>query len=376
MSTRLKEHEGCLQARLVAGALLALLVAACGPSEISDGERRAALKGTTERVVLPTYAELGESARELSAQLAELSTASSAQDLARLRDSYHAVRSPFEESEAFAFGPAVELRSLSLLDEFPIDTAKLEAELSGAAELTAGYVVSLPATVRGLHGIEYLLFPEDDVQVEALLLEDSDAGARRRQYVRSLGQIVADSAQALSDTWAPQGGGYGRRFSEPGKPDSVSDSVQGGLDTLVTESVFLSELVADSKLGKPLDRAKGVAAPSVEESALAGTSLSDVLGNLRGMRSVYLGSRDGSDQVSLSSLVRTKSPSADEHARAAFDAARAAVEAIPEPLSEAVSARPETVNAGFDAVKTLRRVLATEVLGALGSSLMLGADGD
>jgi hypothetical protein len=92
---------------------------------------------------------------------------------------------------------------------------------------------------------------------------------------------------------------------------------------------------------------------------------------------VYFGSRDGSIGPSLSTLVRAKSPSADLHARRALDDAEASLLAVPEPLTLALSESPELVTAAFEAVKTLKRVLATEVLGTLGASLKFNDnDGD
>lgn len=358
---------------------LACLAVACQqrPPPLPDPGPRAALARTIQQVVLPTYQELDEGVRELAAQLAALGPASAASDLARLRDAYRSARLPLEEADAFAFGPAVELGSSLLLDPFPIDAATIDAELQGPAPLTPAYLRSLRASARGLHGAEYLLFPEDDVKLDLHLLEDSEAGARRRQYLSSIGQIVAEAARELHQAWAPQHGDYGRRFSEPGEPDSVLGTAQAGIDLLLMESVFLSEHVADTKLGRPRRRA-GVAATagSAGESVRAGMSLSDARSNLRGMRNVYQGARDGSAGPSISSLVRASRASADAHVLTAFDAAELALAAMPEPPSEPYAAGAPA-DAAFEAIKHLRRLLATEVLGALGSSLALDIhDGD
>jgi predicted lipoprotein len=65
------------------------------------------------------------------------------------------------------------------------------------------------------------------------------------------------------------------------------------------------------------------------------------------------------------------------HARAALADAEAAVLAIPEPLTLALQESPETVTEAYESVKSLKRVLATEVLGTLGASLKFSDnDGD
>jgi predicted lipoprotein len=361
-----------------AGWLAVGLLLGCAPVPLPDGDRRVALQTTTEQVIVPTYADLSARASELSALLDDLAAAPAAAELATIRQAYLDVRAPLEESAAFGFGPATDLRSLAALDQAPVDTAKIDAELGSETELTPQHLRSLGANKRGLHAIEYLLFPADDEGLEVALLADSLEGQRRRQFVSAAGQLVADSADELYLAWAPETGDYAGHFAKPGEPDSVSSNVQSGLDTLLNETVVLSETVADVKLGKPLGTATGgVADPAAQESERSGASLADMLDNLRGVRNVYFGTRDGSVGPSLATLVRAKSPSTDLHARAALADAEAALRAIPEPFTDALIESPELVSAAYDAVKTLKRVLATEVLSSLGASLKFSDnDGD
>jgi putative iron-regulated protein len=355
-----------------------LLAMGCGPVPLADGERREALRRTTEQVIVPTYSDLAERCAELSQLLEELALTPEQASLSDIRQQYLATRGPLEESQAFGFGPADELRSAAAIDQQPIDGPKIEAELAGTADLTVPYLSRIGANKRGLHAVEYLLFPEDDAELEAALQGASQASARRRQFLAAAGSLVAENAEALRDAWAADGGDYGRRFAEPGGADSVSAGVQAGLDTLINHAIFLSEVVANTKLGKPLGSATGGAIdPSAQESERSGASLSDALGNLRGVRNVYLGSRDGSIGPSLSTLVRAKSPATDLRARQALDEAEASLLAVPEPLTVALTDSPERVSAAFEAVKTLKRLLATEVLGTLGASLKFNDnDGD
>ena len=358
--------------------LAALLALGCAPVALPDGERRVALKGATEQVILPTYQELSARSDELSSLLEELVSSPAEADLEATRRAYLDVRAPLQEAGAFAFGPAVDLHSSAALDQSPLDVAKLDAELASDKELTVAALRKLGANKRGLHSIEYLLFPADDAELEAALLADDASGERRRQFASSAAQIVAASAHELLDAWEPENGGFARRFSEPGAPDSVSGSVQAGLDTLLNETVVLTELIANVKLGKPLGAdTGGKIDPAAQESERAGASVSDMLASLRGIRNVYFGSREGVAEPSLSTLVHAKNAAADVHARAALTDAEAALLAIPEPLTDALLDSPVTVQAAYDSLKALKRVLATEVLSSLGASLKFSDnDGD
>ncbi len=367
-----------LPVRLAGVVLLVALGSGCAPTPLEDGERRMALRETTERVILPTYVELGARTAELSQQLDELRAAPAAVDLSVVRQAYLDARVPWEESQAFAFGPAADLHAEAGIDQSPIDASKLEAELASESELSVKYVRGLGANKRGLHAIEYLLFPADDGELEAALLADDTAGERRRQFLSAAGQVVADSAGALLAAWDPEAGDYAGKFTRPGGPDSVATTVQAGLDTLLNEAVVLSEVVANVKLGAPLGATKGGKIdPSAQESERSGATSSDLLANLRGLRNLYLASRDEALAPSLSALVHGRSPSADLHARAALSDAEAALQAMPEPFTRALQESPESVTAAYEAVKALKRVLATEVLGTLGASLKFSDnDGD
>lgn len=354
---------------------------------MSDGERRTALRGTTELVILPTYRELADTTSSLADELDALESSGAGADSAReleradlgpARQAYLDVRAPLGESQAFAFGPAVDLHSSSKLDAAPVEADKVDAALAGDGALDVKGVRLLGADKRGLHGIEYLLFPEGDADVEAALLADDEAGRRRRSYLSSAARVVADAARELAEAWEPEHGDYAARFSEPGGPNSVSDTVQPGLDTLLNECVYLSEIVANRKLGDPLGvTSGGDVDPAAQESERSGASLADMLANLRGMRNVYRGGRDDSAASSLSTLVRGKSPATDRRVRDAFDAAEASLLAIPEPLTSALDEAPSTVNDAYESVKQLKQVLATEVLSTLGASLKFSDnDGD
>lgn len=358
--------------------LLGVLVLGCAPSALEDGERRLALRETTERVILPTYAELNTRAAELASLLEELEMSPADADLSATRQAYLDVRAPWEESQAFGFGPAADLHAQAGIDQSPIDTSKLEAELASESTLSDKYVRNLGANKRGLHAIEYLLFPADDAELEAALLRDDVAGGRRRRFVSAAGRVVADNAGALLAAWDPEQGDYAGRFSKPGGPESVAADVQSGLDTLLNETVVVSEVVANVKLGEPLGASSGGKIdPAAQESERSGATRGDLLANLRGMRNVYFASREQASQVSLSSLVHGRSPATDRHARAAFADADAALRAMPEPFTRALEESPESVQAAYDAVKALKRVLATEVLGSLGASLKFSDnDGD
>jgi predicted lipoprotein len=349
----------------------------CAPTALGDGPRRVAVTKTTERVILPTYADLSKMTGELSSSLDDLADQPSSADLAALREQYLAVRAPLEESRAFSFGPADERHSLTQLDQAPVDGAKLDAELAADTELTVEHVASLGANKRGLHAIEYLLYSPEQDAADAALVDAGIDGARRRQFLSALGELVSKEAHALEHAWSPDGDDYFDLLTQPGGPDSAFANVQGAVDLLLNQLVIASENAERSKLGRPLGVDGGGVDPSRQESERSGASLLELRAAVRGIHNLYRGDRERDTDESLSHLVHSRSPSADVHTLAAFEAAEQALEAIPEPFTTALEQNNKRVEAAYEAMKELRRLLATEVIGSLGGSLKFSDnDGD
>jgi predicted lipoprotein len=142
--------------------------------------------------------------------------------------------------------------------------------------------------------------------------------------------------------------------------------------------VFLSEFVASSKLGKPLGTSTGgVADPSLEESGPSDNSVEDMLGNLRSVRNVYLGTRTGTGGLGITTLVAKKSTSTDAAVKGALDDAIHLTESIPLPYRSALVEQRASVEAAYQSVKTLKRLLSTEVVALMGTTLKFNDnDGD
>jgi predicted lipoprotein len=68
-------------------------------------------------------------------------------------------------------------------------------------------------------------------------------------------------------------------------------------------------------------------------------------------------------------VVADRNPSADTDLKTALTKAKAAVKAIPGPLRTAVVNWRDAVQTAYHACRDLKRVLATEVAGELGTSL-------
>lgn len=366
-----------------AAAVCALALATtCAPVSLGDGPRRQAVRAMTEDVVRPSLADVAARAVELSAAAAALGAAPSQATLDAARAAWRGARPPWKECDAFAFGPAADDRLAVAIDQVPVEPAKIEAEIAGAAALTVDYVETLGADRKGFHAIEHVLFGAgDDAAVLASLTTDASA-PRRRDLVVALAGNLERKVQELGRAWAPDGGGYAELVAAPGAANPTYQTIKAVIDAFVNQAVFLTETVADARIGKPLGLATGgTPEPALEESGPSDNSLADMAASVRGIRAIYTGARDGGGGGSggggISALVAAQRPALDREARQLIDRALAAIDAVPRPFRVAVVEHQAEVQAAYDAVKELKLLLATEVLAALGATLSFNDnDGD
>ncbi|HWU87235.1 MAG TPA: imelysin family protein [Kofleriaceae bacterium] len=364
---------------MAACALLAL--ATCAPVPLGEGARRTTMRALTDQVVVPALDEAVLRAGAMADAARALADAPSQVALDAAQETWRTARRSWKETEAFAFGPATTDRLAASIDQASVDLAKIELELAGTAELTDLYVDNLGANRKGFHAVEYLLFRgggDDDAAVLAQLTTDPGA-ARRREMAAVLARGVARDAGRLQRAWAPpDGGGYAETLTSPGAANPTYPTIKSVIDAFINQSVFLAELLSDTRLAGPLGLASGGAPrPELEESGPSDNSLADLAAAVRGMRNVYTGSLDGAPGDGIGTLVAARGPATDRELREAFATALAAIDAVPRPFRTAVAEHRAEVQAAYDAVKELKRILGTEVISLLGATLKFNNnDGD
>lgn len=331
--------------------------------QLGDGERRTTARELTADVILPTFDEVVARASDQATAIRAFVAAPSSEQLELVRSAWRAARVPWKETDAFRFGPAKDLGYTVAIDQ-PVEPDKIEIELAGTGVFDAAYVENLGANKKGFHAIEYLAFADSIL-----------ADARRRELLVAYAENLEIKARALRAVWTES---YAAQFAQPGSANPEYATIKSVIDALANESLFQTELLADSRIGKPFGLATGgVPQPDLEESGPSDNSLADLVASLHGIRNIYFGSRDGTPGKGLGKLVAQQSTATDREVRLALDAAEAAIAQIPRPYRQAlIEQRPE-IAAAHAAVKELKQIIATEVIGALGSTLKFNDnDGD
>ena len=284
------------------------------------------------------------------------SAASEADAMALLPAVQHAwrdARVPWEQSEAFLFGPVDTDEHDPFLDTWPLNVTDLEAIIASSVDIAT---VELADDVQGFHALEYLLFQDKDGNTDpAAIVNALHTDERRRAYLRRVMGEFASHTQALRDSWDPEMGNFVAEFATAGHGSETYDSVAAAMEELVNGMSGIAEELAGAKMGDPL----AAGSNEEEESRYSNNSRIDFLNNVRSINNVYEGRFDQSDSTSMgvTDFVASQDPALDAEVRMAIRDAMAAIIAIPEPFGQSITDHPDAVQKAVDAATHLMEML-------------------
>ncbi len=356
--------------RLLAVAMISLLLAAGLPAAAADAPTAAAVAKTYADIAEAAYTDSLIDARKLKAAIDTLVKQPTEDNLIAARKAWIAARVPYLQTEAFRFGNKIvddwegrvnawpldegliDYVSQAYVDQASgnndlytanviasssikiggeeVDTAKITKELLANKLREAGGVETNVAT--GYHAIEFLLWGQD--------LNGTHAGAgnrpatdydtknctgghcdRRGQYLEAVTDLLVDDLAFMAAQWGPDGAARKAVMADDGRA-GVAALFKG------LGSLSYGELAGERmKLGLLIHD------PEEEQDCFSDNTHHAHYYDALGIKNVYLGAYkriDGStvSGPSASDLVKAKSPEADERTRAALDETMKHMQAI------------------------------------------------
>lgn len=308
-----------------------------------------------DNIVIPTYAELKDKSETLLSKVETFVSKGTDASLKDACDAWRATREPWEESEAFLFGPAATYNLDPSLDDWPLDKVQIENYLKSDIEFDPE---ALGHTVRGFHTLEYLLF-ENGKPRSASSISD-----RQKDYMIAVATGLRDDSFKLWYYWngdkklseadkklieelEPDNAndGFGARFKNPNMYDQAFKTEIDVIGQIVDGCTDISGEVGEQKIGGPFETKQ------VEEveSWYSWNSLDDYKNNILSIQHSYLGTLSDNisdlDKVggekSISYAVSKVDADLDNEIRTAIKDAYNAVDAIPAPFRSNLNAATE-----------------------------------
>lgn len=336
---------------------------------VDQTKAQEAVDAYVDRTVVPTYKAMKDKVTELQTAVTTFLNNKTQTNLDKACDAWRAAREPWEESEAFLFGPADYEGLDPSLDSWPLEMDEINAILKNQNwdDLEDGSLnedgEQSAWGVRGFHTLEYLLFDSGNPRDAAKV---TDAEAKYTQLVTN--RLLKDT-ETLYYSWSTDGKieGYSTCFGNEFKQHNTSRF--GSLATVISQifdgCIDIAGEVGDAKIGEPwntykTDQTAGVLAV---ESWYSWNSLTDYTDNIVSIQNSYLGGIEGNRGTSVSDLVKSVDADADQQMKDAIENAIKMINQIPAPFRNSLDKDAE-IQAAMDACSALSDAL-TKAKGAL-----------
>ncbi len=327
-----------------------------GTEPVSTTESdRDILASFVDSVVLETYQELANRSAELDTAVAQLVTAPSEASFQAARGAWVAARIPWEQSEAFLYGPVDTFGYDPAMDSWPLDHAGLDAAIAAYANID---VDTVDPSLKGFHAIEFILFGYEKAKTLAGL------SSQEKSYLRALTLNHKAVTGRLLKAWKEGIAGksaFALALKNAGESgNDFYPTTQAAIQELLEGMVGIADEVANNKIAQPFDQQD----PNLVESQFSFNSLDDFQNNIRSIRFTYQGSRTGTAAPeSISSRVSAQDPDLNQKVEAAIDNALGALQAIPDPFRKSIidpASRPKVL-AAQEAIRSLQEILDQNV---------------
>lgn len=303
-------------------------------------------------VIYNTYGDLADRAEKLNAAVTDLRFETNDINLSAAQQQWINTRRPWEQSEAFLFGP-VDTEGLDpAMDSWPVNAIDLQNLLDSDTELTVETVSALSDDLKGFHVIEFLLFGTGGSKTSAEFTE------RELMYLGAVANVLANDTQRLAQGWNPNDGNFLAEFAQAGSGSTTYPTQTAALQEMIGGMIGIAGELASVKLEDPIRLSDA----TLVESQFSFNSRADFMDNVRAIRNVYTGNYLLSEGPGLNALIKSTNPALDETINVQIEAAIAAIDAIPQPFAEAITASPAEVQTAIDAVNTLLVTLSNQLL--------------
>ncbi len=364
----LATRSGALVRSMFCSALLLTLTGCDNNTNAPETSYGPLLSDLTDQVIVPEHRAFATEADALVTALQALETSPTTDTLAGAQTAWRAARAGWRLLDPVHFGPILALATTDHID-VTADPAAIEAIVAGSGNVDDAAVSKATSQARGFLGLQYLLFSSDGSPPPAI---SSDALApRRRTLAKSMADDIALSAHNLDTRWEPNGGDYADALKNAGAGSAIYPTERAAVDALVNGVSYALEEVVHYRLSVPLGLTDGgTPDPSLDPTTLSDSAVADMSATLDGIGALY-------DSAGISSVVKTRSATVDQQMLTELSSTQAAISAITPPFATSLVNDSSTVQAAYDAGKTLKLTWNTNITSALGATLMpTDNDGD
>ena len=354
---------------------------------------KACINDYVDLTILPTYKSLKEESVTLSKAVKAFADAPTQANLDAACNQWVKTRVPWEQSEAFLFGPIANQQIDPHLDSWPLNQVSITAILGSSLDWENEDGSSMGANTLGFHTLEYLLFKDGKhrqvselINGENAIIEDQKGAAKTYPkknyfgYIKVVSQVLSNDALMVYALWMGSDNlskedaaraeelefpdytakGYQARFRNPNINDQSFPNHQACLFQIIDSSVDIATEVADAKMGEPYDAGDvfGV------ESWYSFNSFTDYEDNIISIENAFMGGPEKTRKEASSLYTIIKAADAKK-----ADAVKAQIQACRDALGSIVGTFRDIVLAKKEGKKSVEVEAAIKKIGELSGML-------
>lgn len=358
------------------------LFASCEDAQTGADPREPIIAALAGGVYSPAYASLEQSLDRLHQANLALCLAPAQASLDTARERWREANAAQREVTFLGFGLYEELRLDAYLSRWPTSKDDLEALVAATEQpLNATSINEQGANKRGLPAMEYLLFGSAPEPQPPASFEDATQGPRRCELLTALSADSLAQVKPLKEAWQDAQSPAFVEFTSAGSGSTRYMSRQDLISMLVNHILTRQEYLTYTVLGAPAGFKEGVAPDALSLQGWRSTSSAEaILHELEGLRHLWTGSIEATapgQELGLLAPTRAQNPALADRLLDALEQSEQRVQDIDGSLQTAINEHPEQVQAAFDALQTLTRLIKTEWAADLGVTVTFNDnDGD
>ena len=332
-------------------------------------DQTAMLTNYADNIIIPRFENLKTGLVLLNASVQSFVADPTPGLLVEVRVTFGAAYLAYQDCGTFAFGPGMinGVPFRERFNTFPTNTVAIEQSVSNGTSVS-----SSPKSAVGFPALEYLIYGDGSLSEQEIsdLFASGTNAEGRKAYLQGLAaELDATIGQMISD-W----GSYRSQFiSNVGTAEGTSISL------LVNEFNFDYETLKNFKFKIPLGKFNGgIVLPETVEAYYSGRSAQLAIRHLAGLKRLYGGiGENGADGLGIQDYLACLRPLtstqqqngettlASDIAEQFLDA-EAALELIPDPMSETLTTNKQVVDDAYLQLQMMVPMIKSELTSALG----------
>jgi uncharacterized protein len=350
--------------------LVLFLAAACdddtGGARRVDFDEAAMLDNYGTNLILPGYALLSQRSAALQSRVAEFVASPTQASLQAAQTAHKEAWIAWQGVNIYEFGPADALSLRRNINTFPAQYPKIDNAIqSGSWDVNGLY----SNDIRGFASLDYLLYSETGNEAAILDRYTTSANAANwKQFLTDVATHLNAQAQEVYTRWSPTGGNYLGTFIT-----NSGNSAGSSLSLLVNQIVQGFEVIKNNRVREPLglQSTNGQPVPRAVEAFYSGYSLELMKANLAAVEAIMEGNYASGQGLGLADYLQAHHAAGNtqtdlgQEINEQLQTIKAAVDAIPGPLRQAVVEHSQLVGQAYTEMVNLMPLIKADMPSAL-----------